>query len=278
MAARCSQGDRQAFDVLWERYRQRIFTYLCLRVRNPHDAEDLAQETFIRAWSALSRGTRVETFVPYLYQVARNLANDWSQRCRRVGVLQPLEEQQEIPSQDPSVEQTVDATLSSEFLMKQLDEVLLAEPSVSEEGWMGLLRKLAFVSFYMDGLTVLEIQASLASHAQALGLVQPTATQLNNWLSRGDILCSLVRHLVQDHPAWILATTWRCLSSLNLPVQELELARLRWQEGLPLETIAERTGQTLAQVSAVLEKVARRLVPAVSASLKATLHDARRRD
>jgi RNA polymerase sigma factor (sigma-70 family) len=276
LVARCSQGDRLAFDVLWERYHGRIYHFIHVRVGNLDEAEDLTQETFIRAWSALSGGTQVDAFPPWLYQIARNVVNDWADRRRRTGVPEALEDHREPPVSGPSVEQVVEARLSWEFLVKQLDEVLLYNAGTPEGKKSGLLRKLAFLSFYVDGLTLPQLQAELTPHAQALGLPAPTPTQLNNWLSRGDILSSLVRHLVQDHPDWIVATVKECLDGLSLPEKDAEIARWRWQEGLSLQAIAERSGLPVGDVSQTTERIARGLVPRVSARLKAQLHEVRK--
>ena len=45
---RASQGDRDAFGMLYERYIDRIFNYVYYRTGNLHDAEDLTQEVFLR--------------------------------------------------------------------------------------------------------------------------------------------------------------------------------------------------------------------------------------
>jgi len=105
----------------------------------------------------------------------------------------------------------------------------------------------------------------------------PLTSRLNNWLSRGDILAELVRHLLRCHPDWVLAVTLECLAELSLAAHEDEVARLRWREGLPLEVIAERTNCPLSEVSGVLDETVRLLAPLVTSRVKAQLHATRRR-
>ena len=47
--ARASQGDKDAFGELYERYTERIFNYVYYRTGNVHDAEDLTARVFQRA-------------------------------------------------------------------------------------------------------------------------------------------------------------------------------------------------------------------------------------
>jgi len=273
---RCSQGDRTAFDLLWQQYRRRIFNFIYIRVGDPEEADDLSQEVFIRVWAALSRGTQVGSFAPYLYQVARNVVSDWSEHRHRAVVLEAIEDQKGQAVAGPSVEQVVEAKWSWEFLSQQLDEVLLYSTESPEGRKSGYLRKLAFLSFYMGGLTLPQIQSDLTFHAQALELSVPTLTQLNNWLSRGDILSSLVRHLIQDHLEWIEDTVNECLESLALSEKEATIVQCRWQRRLAMPAIAEQTCLPISEVSQTMEQIIRRLVPQVVARLKANLHEARK--
>ncbi len=81
LVARAKQGDREAFDVLVERYTPRVYN-LALRITGSREeAEDCVQEAFLRAFTAL-RGFRGEAaFSTWLYRVAVNAAND---ACRRL--------------------------------------------------------------------------------------------------------------------------------------------------------------------------------------------------
>lgn len=65
-------GDRQAFAALVDRYWVRIHHWLYGLTRNPHLAEDLTQEVFLKAWSGLPGLQEVATFRPWLFCIARN--------------------------------------------------------------------------------------------------------------------------------------------------------------------------------------------------------------
>lgn len=77
LIARAYYGDREAFGNLYERYLKPIYRYIYFRVGNVHEAEDLTDTVFIKAWESLP-GVRLENlkFQAWLYRIAHNLVID----------------------------------------------------------------------------------------------------------------------------------------------------------------------------------------------------------
>lgn len=69
-------GDRDAFDVLVRSFQEPVWRYLRAMVSDAALAEDLAQETFLRAYTRLDTFGFRSRFSTWLFQVARNLAVD----------------------------------------------------------------------------------------------------------------------------------------------------------------------------------------------------------
>jgi len=70
--AACRRGEREAFDVLVARYQRPIYR-LCYRYVNSHeDANDLAQEVFLKAWRAIGRFRGDSAFSTWLFRIAVN--------------------------------------------------------------------------------------------------------------------------------------------------------------------------------------------------------------
>jgi RNA polymerase sigma-70 factor (ECF subfamily) len=68
----CQRGDREAFDRLVERYQRDVYR-LCFRYVNNHqDANDLAQEAFLKAFKAIGRFRGDSAFSTWLYRIAVN--------------------------------------------------------------------------------------------------------------------------------------------------------------------------------------------------------------
>ena len=76
--SRASQGDQEAFGLLYERYIDRIYSYIYYRTGNPYDAEDLTERVFLRAMHHIGRyRDRGLPFSAWLYRIAHNLVANW---------------------------------------------------------------------------------------------------------------------------------------------------------------------------------------------------------
>jgi RNA polymerase sigma-70 factor (ECF subfamily) len=76
-------GDLDAFDALVRLYQQPVWRFLCHLVRDPALAEDLAQETFLRAYRNLQGFAHQSRFSTWLFQIARNAGIDALRRRER---------------------------------------------------------------------------------------------------------------------------------------------------------------------------------------------------
>ncbi len=74
--AAVKRGDRDAYDYLVGKYMTRVVSVAWGIVRNATDAEDLAQEAFVKAFQSIDRFRSGEPFGPWIYRIATNLALD----------------------------------------------------------------------------------------------------------------------------------------------------------------------------------------------------------
>lgn len=74
IAARAAAGSMEAFEELARRFEGRIYGFLCRHIGNAHDAQDLTQETFVRAWRAIGRFDPTRDFATWLFVIARRAA------------------------------------------------------------------------------------------------------------------------------------------------------------------------------------------------------------
>jgi len=94
LVRRTLAGDTACYDVLIHRYQRQVYSLLYRLVHNPTDAEDLLQETFIRAYSALGSFRKDASFLTWLYRIAANLSVDLM-RSRKVHSAASLDEEVE---------------------------------------------------------------------------------------------------------------------------------------------------------------------------------------
>ena len=102
---RARLGDHGAFETLVKHYQSRIYNHVARMVQDPSEAEDLAQETFVRAYQALARFRGDASFQTWLYRIASNLAIDASRRRKRrqgqtVSLDEPIEDEESALARD----------------------------------------------------------------------------------------------------------------------------------------------------------------------------------
>jgi RNA polymerase sigma-70 factor (ECF subfamily) len=97
-------GDRTAFEYLFERYRNAIHRLFVQRSGNEEDANDLLQETFIKAYVNLHRYSHDYTFGQWIFTIARNTFFDYM-RKRQEDI--PIDERfSSHPSTSPTPEES----------------------------------------------------------------------------------------------------------------------------------------------------------------------------
>lgn len=110
---KCLAGDVGAYSALVDRYSARIINLAYMMIGNRHDAEDIAQEAFIRAYRGLKKFQQKAKFSSWLYQIALNLCKDYLKaRARNVKSL----DDEQLTAMEPGTrEQAARAVLESEL-------------------------------------------------------------------------------------------------------------------------------------------------------------------
>lgn len=74
LARQCQKGCRESFEQLVRRFEQRILRFLGAMVNNRQDAEDLAQDTFVKAYKNIHRFNPEYKFTTWLFTIAKRTA------------------------------------------------------------------------------------------------------------------------------------------------------------------------------------------------------------
>ena len=77
LVERVQKGDKQAFDLLINKYQHRIISLVARYVSDQTEALDVAQEAFIKAYRAIDRFRGDSAFYTWLYRIAINTAKNW---------------------------------------------------------------------------------------------------------------------------------------------------------------------------------------------------------
>jgi RNA polymerase sigma-70 factor (ECF subfamily) len=76
LVERVQQGDRRAFDLLVVKYQHKVLKLVSRLISNPAEAEDVAQDAFIKAYRALKSFRGDSAFYTWLYRIAINTAKN----------------------------------------------------------------------------------------------------------------------------------------------------------------------------------------------------------
>ena len=90
LVERAAGGSREAFDELVRRHEGAIVSLARALTRGSADAEDIAQEVFLRAWRSLGGFRGDSTFRTWLHRVAVNVIHSHTGRLARIGRLLPI--------------------------------------------------------------------------------------------------------------------------------------------------------------------------------------------
>jgi RNA polymerase sigma-70 factor (ECF subfamily) len=77
LVERVQKGDKRAFDLLIQKYQHRIISLVSRYVSDSSEAQDVAQEAFIKAYRAIGRFRGDSAFYTWLYRIAINTAKNW---------------------------------------------------------------------------------------------------------------------------------------------------------------------------------------------------------
>jgi RNA polymerase sigma-70 factor (ECF subfamily) len=99
LVRRVQRGERGAFDLLVLRYQHKVVKLVARMLRDPAEAEDVAQEAFVKAYRAIGSFRGDSAFYTWLYRIAVNTArNTMASRQRR-----PLDYEADLSESEQSV-------------------------------------------------------------------------------------------------------------------------------------------------------------------------------
>ena len=118
------RGDASAYDYLVSKYMKRVVSIAWGIVRNAHDAEDLAQEAFVKAYQTIGRFKVGQPFGPWIYRIVTNLALDVVKHRKRF-------RQEELRDVEPAARRDeADLPARSNELAGRIDDAIESLPEM----------------------------------------------------------------------------------------------------------------------------------------------------
>jgi RNA polymerase sigma-70 factor (ECF subfamily) len=156
-AEQARNGNQHAFRVLVERHSRSVFRLAFRMTGNEQDAEDLVQETFLRAYKQLHRFDGRAAFSTWLYRIAANCSLDLI-RARKTR----NERQTSASKRDPNTSNWLDRVAapdpSPERITQSSQLVDLLEPALQQ---LTELERTAFVMRHYEGCDIEQIACTL---------------------------------------------------------------------------------------------------------------------
>ncbi|MBN2071367.1 MAG: sigma-70 family RNA polymerase sigma factor [Candidatus Krumholzibacteriota bacterium] len=126
------QGNNQAFDILVGRYKNRLYAYLFRLLGNESEAEEYAQEAFVRAYMHADKYKTIAKFSTWLYTIATNLVRNRIRNIkRRPKTISMWSDERssddgrwlEIRDESPDPEETMDRKRLNELIQIAIDKI-----------------------------------------------------------------------------------------------------------------------------------------------------------
>ena len=128
-------GNNEAFDALLERHKDRIFVYITHSVKNPDMADDIFQETFVKAIMTIKQGRYVDTghFPAWLTRIAHNLIIDSFRQARAENLQSTDDEEINILNRKELSDGTVEDAIITEQIHADVRRLIKVLPDTQRE-------------------------------------------------------------------------------------------------------------------------------------------------
>jgi RNA polymerase sigma-70 factor (ECF subfamily) len=167
VVAQVLAGDKDAFRLLVERHSRSIYRVVYRMTGNQQDAEEVLQETFLRAYKSLERFERRSNFGTWLYRIAVNRALDLLSSRKTQMQTQMKDTYQITDSPDPDESRQVQLPATSPGPDRLLISAEIKKKVAQALGLLTPAERVAFTMRHMEGQSIEEISQALNVKASA---------------------------------------------------------------------------------------------------------------
>lgn len=181
LVALYSKGNNQAFDILLKRYKDKVYSYIYFSVRNDELAEDLFQETFVKAIVTIQQGRYTENgkFPAWITRIAHNLVIDFFRQERNENVVSNDETEVDLFNNIKLSDDNIETQLVNEQVLSDVRRLVDFLPDNQ--------REVVYMRFYQD-LSFKEIsEITGVSINTALGRMRYALLNLRRMAEEKDI-------------------------------------------------------------------------------------------
>ncbi|WP_300905444.1 sigma-70 family RNA polymerase sigma factor, partial [uncultured Duncaniella sp.] len=135
LVAAYANNNNEAFDVLLQRHQQKVYSYILHIVKNKDVADDIFQETFVKAIMTIKQGRYMEhgKFSGWLTRIAHNLIIDFFRQEKIENAVSADEEGTDILNRRDLCDGNIEDTLVSTQIDTDLRRIVMALPDAQRE-------------------------------------------------------------------------------------------------------------------------------------------------
>ena len=141
------KGDLSAIEVLINKHRRKVYTYILLTIKNQQLAEDLFQETFIKVIQSLRGGKYKDNgkFLSWVIRIAHNLIIDHFRKEKQMNSISNDESEFDLFNSKKLADQNIEEIIIENQIKSELRNLINALPNDQKE--VVLLRHYGELSF-----------------------------------------------------------------------------------------------------------------------------------
>jgi RNA polymerase sigma factor (sigma-70 family) len=128
-------GNQKCFDVLIERHKQKVFSYIILMVRKQELAEDIFQDAFLKVHTTLCKGKYNESgrFVSWVMRIAHNLIIDYFRRQKNLPLVYNEDYERDLFNDSKYSDLCIEDTIVHEEVLKDVSALVDMLPDSQRE-------------------------------------------------------------------------------------------------------------------------------------------------
>lgn len=147
LVKRFTSGDKHAIEILINRHKNRVFTYIILIVKNQQLAEDIFQDTFIKVIRSLEEGKYKDNgkFVSWVIRIAHNLTIDHFRKEKQINTFSNEDYETDVFNSKKLSDGTIEDILVEDQIVREVR--LLIEELPEDQRHVIMLRHYGGLSF-----------------------------------------------------------------------------------------------------------------------------------
>ena len=135
LVAAYASGNNEAFDTLLRRHENRVFNYIFNIVKNKDVADDIFQETFVKAISTIKQGRYTDSgkFSAWITRIAHNLIIDFFRQAKSENTISTDQEDADVLNRRDLCEGNIEDAIVSTQIDEDLRRIVMALPDPQRE-------------------------------------------------------------------------------------------------------------------------------------------------